>query len=140
MDKTPNNNQTPRRDSKDLKFSPTTPKSKKNSLGIRPNSIDPLSPMSVASTITLDDIIASARRKISQEYEEPRLPSPVFLDELPSEADRISWTGMLEVDDGFEDANSFVQHLVDSEDELWMAEPPSIINDEDQADFEELLK
>uniref|UniRef100_A0A914CMN8 Uncharacterized protein n=1 Tax=Acrobeloides nanus TaxID=290746 RepID=A0A914CMN8_9BILA len=95
--------------------------------------------MSVASTITLDDIIASARRKISQDYEEPRLPSPVFLDELPSEADKHSWTGMLDIDDGFGEADSFVQHLVDSEDEMWMAEPPTILNDDDQEDFEELL-
>uniref|UniRef100_A0A914BVX2 Uncharacterized protein n=1 Tax=Acrobeloides nanus TaxID=290746 RepID=A0A914BVX2_9BILA len=130
-----------RRDSSDQKqLSPLTPTTRNPSLGIRQESVDPLSPMSVASTITLDDIIASARRKISQDYEEPRLPSPVFLDELPSEADKHSWTGMLDIDDGFGEADSFVQHLVDSEDEMWMAEPPTILNDDDQEDFEELLK
>lgn len=94
--------------------------------------------MSAASTVTLDDIIASARRKISQDYDEIRLPSPVFLDEVPSERSN-SWAGIAGSEFG---DNSFVQHLVDSsDDELWInGEPPAIAADEEQEDFDELLK
>lgn len=92
----------------------------------------------MSSTVTLDDIIASARRKISQEYDEIRLPSPVFLDEVPSERSS-SWAGITQSELG---DNSFVQHLVDSsDDELWMnGEPPTMAADEEQEDFDDLLK
>ncbi|CAK5106106.1 unnamed protein product [Meloidogyne enterolobii] len=35
----------------------------------------------LSSSVTLDDIIASARRKISDEYKEIRLPSPEFVED-----------------------------------------------------------
>lgn len=110
-----------------------------------PHHTDPISPFSSnASTITLDDIIASARRKTSVDFQPIVLPSPVFLDELPSQNDepyfrtdsKSSMEGINELED------EFVQHLIDSdsEDEFWNNEPTSLIVDDELADFEELLK
>uniref|UniRef100_A0AC34GB73 Uncharacterized protein n=1 Tax=Panagrolaimus sp. ES5 TaxID=591445 RepID=A0AC34GB73_9BILA len=113
-------------------------------LSVTTSHADPTSPFSsTASTITLDDIIASARRKTSIDFQPIVLPSPVFLDELPSQDEpyfrtdsKSSMEGINELED------EFVQHLIDSdsEDEFWNNEPTSLIVDDELADFEELLK
>uniref|UniRef100_A0AC35FCU6 Uncharacterized protein n=1 Tax=Panagrolaimus sp. PS1159 TaxID=55785 RepID=A0AC35FCU6_9BILA len=113
-------------------------------LSVTTSHTNPTSPFSTSSTITLDDIIASARRKTSIDFQPIVLPSPVFLDELPSQNDepyfrtdsKSSMEGINELED------EFVQHLIDSdsEDEFWNNEPTSLIVDDELADFEELLK
>lgn len=98
--------------------------------------------MSGASTVTLEEIIASAKRKISQDYVDLRIPSPIFFDESDSELHHLAkqrnliggtpWPKdiyNLDESDHREDL-SFVEHLVNSEsedDELWVErDPPSI--------------
>lgn len=110
--------------------------------------------MSGSSTITLDDIILSAKRKISEEYIELRIPSPVLIQENDAEnaLDRhkhfIGGTPWPKDDynsgESHKEDLSFVEHLVNSsedEDDLWYnRDPPSIIEEGEQEDFEELLK
>uniref|UniRef100_A0AC34Q495 Uncharacterized protein n=1 Tax=Panagrolaimus sp. JU765 TaxID=591449 RepID=A0AC34Q495_9BILA len=114
------------------------------------NSNEPSSPFSNASTVTLEDILASARRKISADFQPILLPSPIFLDEdpiventqnLPFKKRRktsdTSSNGIEELDE------EFFNHLVDSDDDegYWFnADPPSLIIDDDLADFDELMK
>ncbi|KAE9552034.1 hypothetical protein FO519_004759 [Halicephalobus sp. NKZ332] len=111
------------------------------------NSYEPVSPFSCASTVTLDDIIASARRKTSADFQPILLPSPIFLEEDPivenpqnfpsKRRRRSSGNSSADIDD------EFIKHLVDSdsEDDYWFSgDPPSLIIDEDLADFDELMK
>uniref|UniRef100_A0A914HNB8 Uncharacterized protein n=1 Tax=Globodera rostochiensis TaxID=31243 RepID=A0A914HNB8_GLORO len=109
-------------------------------------------PLSVS--VTLDDIIASARRKISEDYTDIQLPSPVFMDEQ----DKTGWDkragkkllfhyssldvpAMESMDVPTE---SFLAHKyedVDSEAELAIQEePPRFMNDEEAEDLEEMIK
>lgn len=115
------------------------------------NSIEPISPFSCASTVTLDDIIASARRKVSADFQPILLPSPIFLDEDPASENSNNYYKSRrrresEDDNSLNDVDEiedeFIKDLIDSdEDDYWFSgDPPSLIIDEDLADFDELLK
>ncbi|KAL3107518.1 hypothetical protein niasHT_014235 [Heterodera trifolii] len=105
-------------------------------------------------SVTLDDIIASARRKISEDYKEIQLPSPVFLDDQ----DQTLWDkraakkrllfhhssldvpAMESIDTAHDDFAHRYEDM-DSEAELAIQEePPRYINDEEAEDFEEMIK
>jgi hypothetical protein len=119
------------------------------------NAIEPITPVTVSSTVTLEDIISSAKRKISEEYVDLRIPSPVLIQDSDTEntlGERKHLSGdsawPKDVYNSDESSHkedlSFVDHLVNSsedEDDLWYnRNPPSIIEDGEQEDFEELLK
>ncbi|KAI6191406.1 hypothetical protein M3Y97_00224900 [Aphelenchoides bicaudatus] len=130
---------------------------KTNFLGIQPNAIEPMTPLplSGASTVTLEDIISSAKRKISQEYIDLRIKSPELNDSdtemhhLAKQRNLIGGTPwpkdiyLTDESDHKEDV-SYVEHLINSssDEEEWVDKnPPSIIEDGDiDEDFEEVLK
>lgn len=108
------------------------------------HTVEPITPITAAtfsgaSTVTLDEIIASAKRKISQEYIDLRIPSPVFIDNGDSEMHNLAkqrqliggtaWPEDVHNPDGsgdHRDDASFVDHLInssDDDDELWV-DPP----------------
>ncbi|KAI6243786.1 hypothetical protein M3Y99_00042700 [Aphelenchoides fujianensis] len=130
-------------------FSTTSEGGRTGFLGIEPNAIEPITPLTVsgASTVTLEDIIASAKRKISQEFPELRIPSPIMKEGEEATDRRAAPDGTwLESDHSPAESEiadlSFVQHLVDSDDEEWhvFEDPPSIVEQGEQEDFDELLK
>jgi hypothetical protein len=98
--------------------------------------------VSGASTVTLDEIIASAKRKISQEYIDLRIPSPTPINDSDSETHHLArqrhliggtpWPKDIYHSDesDHKDDLSFVEHLMNSEseeDEIWFErDPPSI--------------
>ncbi|KAI1706515.1 hypothetical protein DdX_12975 [Ditylenchus destructor] len=121
------------------------------------NGTSPISPQSATSTVTLDDIIASARRKISQdmEGEDYGMPPPVhimengdadwFNDKNGKNIEKRSPNEPLS-DEERENRlaqTRFIESLLEydsSEDDMWTAsKPPLIMGDEDQEDFVELL-
>lgn len=113
------------------------------------NSNDPISPFSQASTVTLDDIIASARRKTSADFQPILLPSPIFLEEDPVVDNPQNFPnkrrkGSDNTSENIDDVDDeFIKHLVDSDtdDDYWFnGDPPSLIIDDDLADFDELMK
>ncbi|KAI6205801.1 hypothetical protein M3Y94_00833600 [Aphelenchoides besseyi] len=110
-------------------------------LNVVPNAIEPITPLTVSgsSTVTLDDIIASAKRKISQEFEELRLPSPVIIE--TNENERRHSGSNQSIDDDHNPDLSFLQNLVDSDDDDWLfGDPPSVVEQGEQEDFDQLLK
>uniref|UniRef100_A0A7E4ULA5 C3H1-type domain-containing protein n=1 Tax=Panagrellus redivivus TaxID=6233 RepID=A0A7E4ULA5_PANRE len=108
----------------------------------------PMSPMSMASTITLDDIIASARRKTEADFQPIVLPSPTYLDDVPkSETYTLSKASRKDSQDSqanIEDLEEdYMPKLIDSDEEegYWFNDdPPSLIIDDDMADMEELIR
>ncbi|KAI1711001.1 hypothetical protein Ddc_13133 [Ditylenchus destructor] len=123
------------------------------------NGTSPISPQSATSTVTLDDIIASARRKISQDMEgdDYGMPSPVHMiengdaDWLNDKKDKntIYNRSLSEHISDEEKENRlartrFIESLLEydsSEDDMWTASKPPVMlmGDEDQEDFAELL-
>jgi hypothetical protein len=104
--------------------------------------ITPLTTFSGSSTVTLDEIILSAKRKISQDYVDLNIPSPVFMDDIDTDGQHslakqrnlIGGTWAKDTynsdESSHKDDVSFVDHLVNSsdDDELWyQRDPPSII-------------
>ncbi|KAI6210609.1 hypothetical protein M3Y96_00346200 [Aphelenchoides besseyi] len=110
-------------------------------LKVVPNAIEPITPLTVSgsSTVTLDDIIGSAKRKISQDFEELRLPSPVMIE--PDENENRHSRSNSSSDDKHNSDLSFLQNLVDSDDDDWLfGDPPSVVEHGEQEDFDQLLK
>uniref|UniRef100_A0A914L253 Uncharacterized protein n=2 Tax=Meloidogyne TaxID=189290 RepID=A0A914L253_MELIC len=106
----------------------------------------------LSSSVTLDDIIASARRKISDEYKEIRLPSPEFVeddntlwDKKAAKKQLLFQGSSLDIptmeNSGMEILNRNHYDDQDSEAELMMIQqkPPNFIVDEEAEDFEDII-
>uniref|UniRef100_A0A1I8BKF4 Uncharacterized protein n=1 Tax=Meloidogyne hapla TaxID=6305 RepID=A0A1I8BKF4_MELHA len=106
----------------------------------------------LSSSVTLDDIIASARRKISDEYKEIRLPSPEFVeddntlwDKKAAKKQLLFQGSSLDIptaeNNGMQILNRNHYDDQDSEAELMMIQqrPPNFNVDEEAEDIEDII-
>uniref|UniRef100_A0A0M3IHP3 Uncharacterized protein n=1 Tax=Ascaris lumbricoides TaxID=6252 RepID=A0A0M3IHP3_ASCLU len=97
------------------------------------------------STVTLDDIIASARRKVSDDYVEPPLPQNILTavhngklsyaereSTILNVTPRSTVNEVTRIEDILTEESSFTRKLLDSDSDTFLScEPPSLEADDD---------